>query len=105
MINMWVGDNPINKCCARPNIKKFHNTPYLSFSGEVRNIINSVCLSCGGHWHGLLDNVDFFTIKEWDVFVSCESEIFSFRLHDSKFKHPNELFKKYFINGVGVIDS
>lgn len=101
---MYLNDEPTIKCCTKPQIKKFHNTSYLNFDGLERTEVNALCLNCSTHWYGAVGYVDQFTAKEWNEFISCESELFAFRLEESGRKNPNQLFKKYRINGKDVIE-
>lgn len=101
---MYLNDEPTAKCCAKPQIKKFHNTSYLNFDGLERIDVNALCLNCSTHWYGVVGYVDRFTAKEWDAFISCESKLFNFRLEEAGHKNPNQLFKKYWINGRDVIE-
>lgn len=55
-------------CCAKPSVAVMdYQWPVFGEPQEMK--VNRVCLNCGAHWAGYVEEVAQFTRKEWDALM------------------------------------
>ena len=84
--NKWAP----KQCCAKPDIKRFHENDRILYEAENPLYINAICLNCNTHWHRLYgQEIEEFTSEEWDAHVNFLYENAAILEHLQSVKYPN----------------